>query len=147
MSEVLAPKVDFFSIGSNDLVQYTMAVDRTNEKVAYLYQPANPAILKLIKTVMLAARKHKIWVSVCGEMASDPRYTPILVGLGIHELSMTPASIGPVRRLIRCMKMHDAHKLVEKALLAGSSKEVMELSAELISKIAPDIMNLASTGD
>ena len=147
MSEVLASKVDFFSIGSNDLVQYAMAVDRTNEKVAYLYQPANPAILKLIKTVMLAARKHKIWVSVCGEMASDPRYTPILVGLGIHELSMTPASIGPVRRLIRCMKMHDAHKLVEKALLAGSSKEVMELSAELISKIAPDIMNLASTGD
>jgi phosphotransferase system enzyme I (PtsI) len=147
MSDFIAPKVDFFSIGSNDLVQYTMAVDRTNEKVAYLYQPANPAILKLMKTVMLAARKHKIWVSVCGEMASDPRYTPILVGLGIHELSMTPASIGPVRRLIRSLKMHDAHKLVEKALRAGSSKEVMDMSAELISRVAPDIINLASTGD
>ncbi|MCX6985967.1 MAG: phosphoenolpyruvate--protein phosphotransferase [Lentisphaerae bacterium] len=147
MSEFLASKVDFFSIGSNDLVQYTMAVDRTNEKVAYLYQPANPAILKLIKNVMLSARKHKIWVSVCGEMASDPRYTPLLLGLGIHELSMTPASIGPVKRLIRSLKMHDAHKLVEKALLAGSSKEVMELSAELISKVAPDIINLTGTGD
>ena len=96
---------------------------------------------------MLSARKHKIWVSVCGEMASDPRYTPLLLGLGIHELSMTPASIGPVRRLIRSLKMHDAHKLVEKALLAGSSKEVMELSAELISKVAPDIINLTGTGD
>ncbi len=147
MSDFLAPKVDFFSIGSNDLVQYTLAVDRTNEKVAYLYQPANPAILRLIKNVVLSARKHKIWVSVCGEMASDPRYTPILVGLGIHELSMTPSSIGPVRRLIRSLKMHDAHKLVEKALRAGSSKEVMAMSAELISKVAPDIINMASTGD
>jgi phosphotransferase system enzyme I (PtsI) len=147
MADFLAPKVDFFSIGSNDLVQYTMAVDRTNEKVAYLYQPANPAILKLIKIVMIAARKHKIWVSVCGEMASDPRYTPLLVGLGIHELSMTPASIGPVRRLIRSLKMHDAHKLVESALLAGSSKEVMDLSAELISRMAPEIINITGTGD
>ncbi len=147
MSDFLAPKVDFFSIGSNDLVQYTLAVDRTNEKVAYLYQPANPAILKLIKNVMLSARRYKIWVSVCGEMASDPRYTPILIGLGIHELSMTPASIGPVRRLIRSLKMHDAHKLVEKALRAGSSKEVMAMSAELISKVDPDIINLTSTGE
>ena len=80
-------------------------------------------------------------------MASDPRYTPILIGLGIHELSMTPASIGPVRRLIRSLKMHDAHKLVEKALRAGSSKEVMAMSAELISKVDPDIINLTSTGD
>jgi phosphotransferase system enzyme I (PtsI) len=147
MSESIAPKVDFFSIGSNDLVQYTMAVDRTNEKVAYLYQPANPAILRLLKTVMLAARKHKIWVSLCGEMAGDPRYTPILLGLGIHELSMTPASIGPVRRLIRSLKMHDAHQLVEKALSSTSSKEVMDMSVELISKVAPDIINLAGTGD
>ncbi|MFA6291365.1 MAG: phosphoenolpyruvate--protein phosphotransferase [Victivallales bacterium] len=147
MAEFLAPKVDFFSIGSNDLVQYTMAVDRTNERVAYLYQPANPSILKLIKTVMTAARKHKIWVSVCGEMASDPRYTPLLLGLGIHELSMTPASIGPVRRLIRSLKMHDAHKLVEKAIRAGTSKEVMDMSAELISKVSPEIINLSGTGD
>lgn len=147
LSDLLAPKVDFFSIGSNDLVQYALAVDRTNERVAYLYQPANPAILKLIKNVVLAARKHKIWVSVCGEMASDPRYTPVLVGLGIHELSMTPAAIGPVRRLIRSLKMHDAHKLVEKALCASTSKEVMDMSAQLISQIAPDIINLASTGE
>jgi phosphotransferase system enzyme I (PtsI) len=147
MSEAIASKIDFFSIGSNDLVQYTMAVDRTNEKVAYLYQPANPAIIRLLKTVMMAARKHKIWVSLCGEMAGDPRYTPILLGLGIHELSMTPASIGPIRRLIRSLKMHDVHKLVEKALCASSSKEVMDMSVELISNVAPDIINLAGTGE
>ncbi|HCE44959.1 MAG TPA: phosphoenolpyruvate--protein phosphotransferase [Lentisphaeria bacterium] len=143
----LARKVDFFSIGSNDLVQYAMAVDRTNEKVAYLYQPANPAILKLIKNVVIAARRHKIWVSICGEMAGDPRYTPILLGMGIHELSMTPASIGPVRRLVRSLKMHDAQKLVEKSLSANSAKEVIQMSEELISRVAPDIINLAGTGD
>ncbi|MFZ2653486.1 MAG: phosphoenolpyruvate--protein phosphotransferase, partial [Victivallales bacterium] len=140
-ADYFARKVDFFSIGSNDLVQYTMAVDRTNEKVAYLYQPANPAILKLIKNVVIAARRHKIWVSLCGEMAGDPRYTPLLLGMGIHELSMTPASIGPVRRLVRSLKMHDAQKLVDKSLSANSAKEVIQMSEELISRAAPDIIN------
>jgi len=147
ISDLLARKVDFFSIGSNDLVQYTMAVDRTNEKVAYLYQPANPAILMLIKLIVKSARRHKIWVSVCGEMAGDPRYTPLLLGMGIHELSMTPASIGPVRRLVRSLKMHDAQKLVERSLAANSAKEVIQMSEELISRVAPDIINLAGTGD
>ena len=146
-ADALAQRVDFFSIGTNDLVQYTMAVDRTNEKVAYLYQPANPAILKLIKNIIASARKHKIWVSVCGEMAGDPRYTPLLLGLGIHELSMTPASIGPIRRLIRSLKIHDTHKLVEKSLAATSAKEVITMCEDLISKAAPDLINLAGTGD
>ncbi len=146
-ADQLARKVDFFSIGSNDLVQYTMAVDRTNEKVAYLYQPANPAILKLIRHVVTSARKHRIWVSICGEMAGDPRYTPLLLGMGIHEFSMTPASIGPVRRLIRSLRMHDAQKLVEKSMEANSAKEVIQMCEEIIFKAAPDIMNLAGTGD
>jgi phosphotransferase system enzyme I (PtsI) len=147
IADKLAKKVDFFSIGTNDLVQYTLAVDRGNEKVAYLYQPAHPAILALIKSVTEAAYNNGIWVSVCGEMAGDPRYTPLLVGMGIHELSMSASSIGPVRRLIRRLYMHDSEKLLEEALKASTADEVLDLTEALLYEIAPDIMSMAYLGE
>jgi phosphotransferase system enzyme I (PtsI) len=147
IADKLAKKVDFFSIGTNDLVQYTLAVDRSNEKVAYLYQPAHPAILSLIKSVTDAAYNNGIWVSVCGEMAGDPRYIPLLVGMGIHELSMSASSIGPVRRLIRRLYMHDSEKLLEEALKASTADEVLDLTEGLLYEIAPDIMSMAYLGE
>ena len=147
IADQLAKKVDFFSIGTNDLVQYTLAVDRSNEKVAYLYQPSHPAILSLIKMVTDAAYDNGIWVSVCGEMAGDPRYIPLLVGMGIHELSMSASSIGPVRRLIRRLYMHDSEKLLAEALKASTADEVLDLTEGLLYEIAPDIMSMAYLGE
>ncbi len=147
LADKLAGMVDFFSIGTNDLVQYTLAVDRTNERVAYLYQPSHPAILHLLKRIVDAARRNGIWVSVCGEMASEPRYIPLLIGLGIHELSMSPPAIGPVRRLIRRMRMYDSEKIVEKALKCQCAKEALRISEELLNSIGPDILNMSFRGE
>lgn len=146
ISDFLANEVDFFSIGTNDLVQYTLAVDRGNEKVAYLYQPSHPAILALVKMVVEAAKRNRIWVSVCGEMAGDPRYTPILVGMGVHELSMSPISIGPIRRIIRRLRMYDAENVATDAINCDSAEAALELSESLLYKIAPDVMSLALKG-
>jgi phosphoenolpyruvate-protein phosphotransferase (PTS system enzyme I) len=146
ISDKLAPYVDFFSIGTNDLIQYTLAVDRNSEKVAYLYQPTHPAILRLLKLVTDTARKHGVWVSLCGEMASDPLYAVFLVGLGIHEFSMSPVSMGPIRRIIRKMKMHEAEDIVEQALTCSTAKETIDLSLKYLKKIDPDIFNLTSIG-
>ncbi len=145
-AETLAKKVDFFSIGTNDLVQYTMAVDRGNEKVAYLYQPSHPAILELIKRTVDAAKENSIWVSVCGEMAGDPKFAPLLVGLGVHELSMSPIALGPLRRIVRRLKMHDAETLVAEALKCEVAEKPLELSETLLYRVAPDIVNLAIKG-
>ena len=93
MADLFAKEVDFFSIGTNDLIQYTMAADRMNERVSYLYQPYNPAILRLVKMVIDAAHKEGKWVGMCGEMAGDEVAIPILLGLGLDEFSMSPSSI------------------------------------------------------
>lgn len=146
MADALASKVDFFSIGTNDLVQYTLAVDRSNDNVAYLYQPSHPAILRLIEQVTKAAKHNNIWVSVCGEMASDPRYTPLLAGLGVHELSMSPVSLGTIRRIIRRMRMHEAEDVATKAMECTTAEEALELSESLLYKIAPDIVSFAMKG-
>lgn len=99
-AEIFAAEVDFFSIGTNDLIQYTMAADRMNESVSYLYQPCHPSLLKLIRMVIEAANKHGKWVGMCGEMAGDLASIPLLLGLGLHEFSMSAASILPARELI-----------------------------------------------
>lgn len=147
IAEQLARRVDFFSIGTNDLVQYTLAVDRNNEKVTYLYQPSHPAILSLIQSVVHAATRNGKWVSVCGEMAADPRYIPLLVGMGIHELSMSALSIGPIRRLVRHLHMHDAEVVVEQAMQCATADEVLDISEALLYKVAPDIMNMTLFGE
>lgn len=146
LAEKLAKKVDFFSIGTNDLVQYTLAVDRANEKVAHLYRPTHPAVLELIARTIQAAKENNIWVSVCGEMAADPRLLPILVGLGVHELSMSPMSIGQIRRLIRKIKMHEAEHVADNALKAVYSNKPLELAEEMLYRVAPEVMNLSVKG-
>ncbi|MGE4564972.1 MAG: phosphoenolpyruvate--protein phosphotransferase [Victivallaceae bacterium] len=143
-AEKIAASVDFFSLGTNDLVQYTMAIDRGNERVTYLYQPAHPVILESIARCVRAARRHNIWVAVCGQMAGEPEYTPLLVGLGVHELSMDAEAIGPVRRVIRAMHMHEAEEAARAALAADSAEEAVEISLRLLRRVAPEIAALLS---
>ncbi len=142
MVEHFAAILDFLSIGTNDLVQYTMSIDRVNEKVSYLYQPASPAVLELIHRTVQAAKKNNIWVSVCGGMASDPLYTPLLLGLGVNELSMEPNSLNAVRRVVRSLKMSDAEEMVQKAMNCTRSQEVRNLTMELLKKSAPEVAEL-----
>ena len=115
-ADVLAEKCDFFSIGTNDLIQYLLAIDRGNNRIAHLYDPSHPAVLRVIHQVVQAAKARKVKVSVCGEMAGDPVYAPLLLGLGVDELSMTPALLPAVKYLIRNTKFADAQKLATAAL-------------------------------
>lgn len=126
MAGELAAEVDFFSIGTNDLVQYVMAVDRLNEEVSYLYQPFHPAVLRLIQGVVQAAHRFKKWVGICGEMAADPLAVPLLVGMEVDELSMSPGSIPMVKNLIRQIRKSDASELSREVIKLKSANEVME---------------------
>jgi phosphotransferase system enzyme I (PtsI) len=141
-ADLFAERCDFMSIGTNDLVQYTMAVDRGNERVASLYRPLHPVILRLIRNVVKAAEHAGIWVSVCGEMAASPLYIPLLLGLGIRELSMSPVSLAPAKHVVRNMKYIDAEILAERSLLCSSQEEVRELAETFLKMIAPDVSDL-----
>ncbi len=124
ISHVLAKYVDFFSIGTNDLIQYTCAVDRMNEKIHNLYNQFNPAVLRLIKLVIDNGHKEGIWVGMCGESAGDKNMIPILLGMGLDEFSMSPISILPARKLINSLKYEEMQKLAHKVLSMGSAKEI-----------------------
>ncbi|MGD7009020.1 phosphoenolpyruvate--protein phosphotransferase [Metabacillus sp. 84] len=126
MADVFAKEVDFFSIGTNDLVQYTMAADRMNERVSYLYQPYNPAILRLITLVIEAAHKEGKWVGMCGEMAGDPIAIPILLGLGLDEFSMSATSILPARTQILGLSKEEAASYKEQILGMETTQEVID---------------------
>ena len=122
-----AKEVDFFSIGTNDLIQYTFAADRMNEHVEYLYQPYHPAILRLVKIVVDAALAEGKWVGMCGEMAGDPKAIPLLLGLGLNEFSMSASSILPARSQLKKINKKDMELLVEKALSMKTADEVLKL--------------------
>ena len=146
MADIFAKKVDFFSLGTNDLVQYTLAIDRNNEHVANLYEPTNPAVLRLIANTASAAEKNGIWTGVCGEMASDLRYIPILIGLGVEELSMSPIAIGHARRLIRKISMADAERIAAQALQAPNAKEALRYSTDYLERNMPEILAAVREG-
>lgn len=129
-ADILAKKCAFFSIGTNDLIQYTLAIDRLNDRIAHLYEPTHPAILRTLKNIVDRAHEENIKVSVCGEMAGDPVYLPLLLGLGVDELSMTPPLIPAVKYLVRAMRMSEAKQLVEKALKMTSPKEIYAIFDE-----------------
>ncbi|MGG3626283.1 phosphoenolpyruvate--protein phosphotransferase [Bacillus gobiensis] len=130
LADQFAKEVDFFSIGTNDLIQYTMAADRMNERVSYLYQPYNPAILRLITLVIEAAHKEGKWVGMCGEMAGDEVAIPILLGLGLDEFSMSATSILPARTQISKLSKAEAESFKEKILSMSSSEEVVSFVKE-----------------
>lgn len=127
LSDRFAKEVDFFSIGTNDLIQYTMAADRMNERISYLYQPLNPAILRLVKMVIDAAHSQGKWVGMCGEMAGDAAAIPLLVGLGLDEFSMSTASILPARSQISKLSYEAMNVFAEEALACNTAYEVAEL--------------------
>jgi len=133
--------VKFFSIGTNDLIQYTLAVDRMNERIAHLYEPTHSAIVKLIKATVDAANRHKIPVSVCGEMAGEPVLTPLLLGLGVDELSASPA-VGPqIKYMIRRLKTSETKQLAEFALTCESASEILDACQELARASAPSLFD------
>lgn len=134
LADMFAKEVDFFSIGTNDLIQYTMAADRMNERVSYLYQPYNPSILRLVDMVIKAAHKEGRWVGMCGEMAGDETAIPLLIGLGLDEFSMSASSILPARSLISKLTSSDMKELAEKALQQSTAEEVVELVKATVSK-------------
>ena len=139
IADSLAKRLKFFSIGTNDLIQYTLAVDRMNERIAHLYEPTHPAIIRLIKTTVDAAHARKIGVSVCGEMAGDPVLAPLLLGLGVDELSAAPSLIPTMKYVIRHLKFTEALELAEFSLSCESASEVLARCQELVRSVAPGL--------
>jgi phosphotransferase system enzyme I (PtsI) len=131
-ADLLAPEVDFFSIGTNDLIQYTMAVDRVNEYVSYLYEPLHPSLIRLIGDVARAAREANIPCTVCGEMAGEPMIAPVLVGLGIRELSMSAVSIPEVKAAVRQMTVEDTERLVAKVKNLPTASDVRAVVTDYV---------------
>lgn len=136
----LAKQVDFFSIGSNDLIQYTLAADRGNEKVAYLYEPLHPAVLKLIKQTIDAAKQNNIWVGLCGEMASDLACAFVLLGLGIEELSASPYVVPAIKEMIRSVYYSDAKQVAEFAMEVGDPAQIRQKAISMMHKEFPDLL-------
>jgi phosphotransferase system enzyme I (PtsI) len=139
IADLLARECDFFSIGSNDLTGYTLAVDRLNERVAHLYAPTHPAMMRLFRGAVLAARAHGRTVSVCGEAAGEPSLAPLLVGLGVDELSITPARLPQVKFLVRRLKMPEARALADAALGLETAADIQSLSLAFARGIAPSL--------
>lgn len=140
-ADLLAPHVDFFSIGTNDLIQYTVAVDRVNPHVADLYRPTHPAVIRLIKRTVEAGEAQGIWTGVCGEMAGDIRLTPLLLGLGVEELSVSPKTLPKVGQVIRSLNYGQCHALAENALRESRSQRILDMSLELAKRCYPDLMD------
>lgn len=127
IADLLAREVDFFSVGTNDLIQYALAIDRINEQVAYLYEPLHPAVLRMLRGVVSAAHNEGIWISMCGEMASDPLHGLVLVGLGFDELSMTPGAIPQMKRIIRSVTYGQAADVAQRLFGCATAQEVERL--------------------
>ena len=139
-ADVLAHEVDFFSIGTNDLIQYALAVDRVNERIAHLYQPTHPAVLRLLKMIADAAHANNIWVGVCGEMAGDIALIPLLLGLGADELSAGATLVPRVKRAVQSLAIPECRQLVEEALKLRTPSEILARCLELADKRYGDLL-------
>ncbi len=137
---MLAREVDFFSIGTNDLIQYALAVDRVNERIAYLYEPTHPAVLRLLKMVADAAHASDIWVGVCGEMAGDVALIPLLLGLGMDELSASATLVPRVKRAVQSLAIPECQELVEETLKLDTASEILARCLELANKRYGDLL-------
>lgn len=147
VADSIAKRVKFLSIGTNDLIQYSLAVDRLNEKIAHLYEPTHPAIVRLIKATVDAAHRHDIWVGVCGEMAGDLALIPLLLGLGIDELSVATPIVPQIKYLIRNLYMKETRELADFALNSESSTEILMRSETMARQAAPTLFELESPED
>jgi phosphotransferase system enzyme I (PtsI) len=137
--DLLSQEADFFSIGTNDLIQYTLAIDRSNKSVADMYEPLHPAVMRMVRHVVQVSRKAGIRVAMCGEMAGDPLYIPVLLGLGVDELSMNPNSIPVVKKVIRMTSLSEARKIARQALALATVEEVNEYVSSEMDHRFPDI--------
>jgi len=138
IADLLATEADFFAIGTNDLIQYSLAIDRGNENVSYLYEPLHPALLRLIKGVIDAGKRAGIPVSMCGEMASDPIYAIVLLGLGLEIFSMNPSSIPIIKNVIRSVRYKDCRRIAELALNKKTAQEIEEFVIESVAMRFPE---------
>jgi phosphotransferase system enzyme I (PtsI) len=138
MADILAKEVDFFSIGTNDLIQYTLAIDRVNEHVAHMYQPLHPAILRLIQQTIEAGHRAGIEVAMCGEMAGEPLYAPILLGLGLDSLSMNPMAIPRLKRIIRMTTYREAQGFLKKIFSLTTTEETNAWVRREMNRLFPD---------
>ena len=136
---MLAREVKFFSIGTNDLLQYLMAVDRGNERIAHLHDPANPAVVRILKMIIDAAHDEGIWVGVCGELAGDIEYTPLLIGLGVDELSASAALVPRVKKAIRSLDLAACQEVVAHALSGERAAEIYARTTGLARSRYPDL--------
>ena len=141
LSSQLAKEVDFFSVGTNDLVQYTLAVDRINENVSDLYQPANPAVIKLLDQTVRSGHDEGIWVGVCGEMASDLLLTPLLLGLGFDEFSVGSPQVPAVKYALRKLNYRECKEMTKEAIKCGDEEAVLNLCREIANTAYPEIIN------
>jgi phosphotransferase system enzyme I (PtsI) len=141
LAEQLAREVDFFSIGTNDLIQYTLAADRNNETVSTLYSPGDPAVLRLIERVVRAAAQYNIAVNVCGEMSGDPLYTMLLLGMGIRQLSVTPHSIPAIKRVIRSVTVEESVAVAQEAMRLETARDVNNYLRERTRRILPEVFS------
>jgi phosphotransferase system enzyme I (PtsI) len=139
MADFLAKESDFFSIGSNDLTQYTLAVDRTNAKLGYLFNSLHPSVLRAVRATVHAAHREGCWVSLCGEMAGDTLATALLVGLGIDDLSMSPARVPEVKQMIRSISYDEAHGIATRAIRLSTAREVEDLVRDFMKTRFPDL--------
>ena len=140
IADILASRVDFFSIGTNDLIQYSLAVDRVNEKIAYLYEPAHPAVLRLLKNIIDAGHAKGIWVGMCGEMAGEPKFAPLLLGLGLDEFSVPAPYLLRIKKIIRSVCYEDAKDMVLQALELATGKEVEALVSKRFKDIVYEVI-------
>ncbi len=140
-ASVLAPEVDFLSIGTNDLIQYALAVDRVNEKIAHLYEPTHPAVLRLLKMIADAAHDHNLWVGVCGEMAGDIALIPLLLGLGMDELSTAAILVPRVKRAVQSLTIPECRELVEETFKLDTASEILARCLELADKRYGDLLS------
>jgi phosphotransferase system enzyme I (PtsI) len=139
-ASVLAAEVDFFSIGTNDLIQYALAVDRVNEKIAHLYEPTHPAVLRLLKMIADAAHANNLWVGVCGEMAGDAALIPLLLGLGMDELSTAATLVPRVKRAVQSLTIPECRELVEETFKLNTASEILARCLELANKRYGDLL-------
>ena len=138
-TDILSREVSFFSIGTNDLIQYALAVDRTNEKIAYLYEPTHPAVLRLIKNIIDAGHRSNIWVGLCGEMSGEPSLALLLLGFGLDEFSMPSASLLKIKNIIRNVKYELAKQISEEALTLSTGAEVESFIKKKMEEIMPGL--------